>query len=164
VKSIDLSGQSFGRLLVLAQIANNKHNQRMWRCWCECGMSVDVSSNGLRKGKTNSCGCLRKDTKPRWKHGHNEGRRKSAELTSYQGAKAAARRYGVEFRFKTVEEFVAAVGHRPRSGYVLSRVDAELDYQPGNLYWRKRLSLTRWQERGYLTLLPSQRGLAREPK
>ena len=33
----------------------------MWHCICDCGNEVDIRSQDLRSGKTQSCGCLHKD-------------------------------------------------------------------------------------------------------
>lgn len=53
---IDLSGQRFGRLLVLNfKERVNKHT--IFLCKCDCGKIVESSSNILRVGKKVSCGC-----------------------------------------------------------------------------------------------------------
>jgi hypothetical protein len=36
---IDLTDEQFGRLRVLRVVARNKHNQLMWECECECGVT-----------------------------------------------------------------------------------------------------------------------------
>lgn len=59
---IDLTGQRFGRLVVLREAENriskggSKHRQ--WECQCDCGNKVTVLQTSLRKGATKSCGCL----------------------------------------------------------------------------------------------------------
>lgn len=55
----DLTGKSFGRLLVIA------HTGSRGGCWwclcrCDCGMEKEVRGASLLKGQTNSCGCLHK--------------------------------------------------------------------------------------------------------
>lgn len=50
---IDLSGQRFGRWLVLSQA-----NATKWACVCSCGKCRDVSGASLRRGLSRSCGCL----------------------------------------------------------------------------------------------------------
>ena len=60
----DLTGQRFGRLLVLRKSDEDiqkKSTLIMWHCICDCGNEVDVRSQDLRSGKTQSCGCLHKD-------------------------------------------------------------------------------------------------------
>lgn len=59
---IDLTGQRFGRLVVIgrADPPRGKHGEAMWHCCCDCGGEKDVASSGLRTGRTASCGCLRR--------------------------------------------------------------------------------------------------------
>lgn len=56
-KIIDITGQTFGFLTV---IEPSRVNGRFgWRCTCECGNIIDIESNNLRSGRTQSCGCQR---------------------------------------------------------------------------------------------------------
>lgn len=58
---IDLSGQRFGRLIVLKRCGHhtNKSGKKniLWQCICDCGNISLVQSRNLRVGKTSSCGC-----------------------------------------------------------------------------------------------------------
>ena len=56
-EKIDLTGQPFGRLLVLYECGRAKDGHALWRCQCECGNEVTVSGNNLRSEHTTSCGC-----------------------------------------------------------------------------------------------------------
>lgn len=56
MRFIDLTGQRFGRLVVLSRGPNNKTNHVMWRCRCDCGKEIMVFSGVLRKS-VRSCGC-----------------------------------------------------------------------------------------------------------
>lgn len=59
-KLIDLSGQKFGRLLVIEQIPTSSGSGgSKWLCKCDCGNEIIVYGANLRKGFTKSCGCLR---------------------------------------------------------------------------------------------------------
>jgi len=60
-KRIDLTGQRFGRLEVIHDAGRDKQNSANWKCCCECGNNIVVSSHSLRSGNTKSCGCLQKD-------------------------------------------------------------------------------------------------------
>ena len=57
-KVIDITGQTFGFLTVL--YPTRKNGRFAWHCQCKCGVEVDVDSNNLRTGKTQSCGCKKK--------------------------------------------------------------------------------------------------------
>lgn len=54
----DLSGQRFGRLIVLKKGKKDKASHQFWICKCDCGNIVEINSDHLRRGKTQSCGCL----------------------------------------------------------------------------------------------------------
>lgn len=55
----DLTGQIFGKLVVVERVKEIKSNGVMWKCKCECGNEIVVSGNHLRSGHTKSCGCLK---------------------------------------------------------------------------------------------------------
>ena len=61
----DLTGQRFGRLIVVKQIENKVTKadtlQAQWLCKCDCGNETVTITNRLLSGKTQSCGCLHKD-------------------------------------------------------------------------------------------------------
>lgn len=55
---IDISGQKFGKLLVLE--VHSTENTTKWKCLCDCGNIAIVSGSKLKNGHTSSCGCLKK--------------------------------------------------------------------------------------------------------
>lgn len=58
----DLTGQRFGRLTVIRRVQNNKYNEAMWLCRCDCGNEKTISGKCLRrKNNTSSCGCLQRE-------------------------------------------------------------------------------------------------------
>lgn len=57
----DLSGQRFGRLLVLYRNGSSKNKKVLWHCRCDCGEEVDIVSAQLLNGNTQSCGCLQRE-------------------------------------------------------------------------------------------------------
>lgn len=56
-KSIDLTGQHFGRLTVLRRAGRNSSGNSKWECRCECGKTIVVVDSNLKRGTTRSCGC-----------------------------------------------------------------------------------------------------------
>lgn len=56
---IDLTGDRYGRLLVVEFIGFSSHGKSVWLCECDCGKTHEVLSGSLRSGRTKSCGCLR---------------------------------------------------------------------------------------------------------
>ena len=52
----DLTGQKFGKLLVLEQNGRDK-GRVIWKCKCDCGNITSKISTNLVEGTTKSCGC-----------------------------------------------------------------------------------------------------------
>ena len=60
-KYIDLTGRRFGRLVVL-ELAGSKRGRHLWKCLCDCGTIVYVTTDRLTALKgTRSCGCLHRE-------------------------------------------------------------------------------------------------------
>lgn len=55
----DLTGQRYGRLVVVRR-ENNKQ-PFSWLCQCDCGKTKIIRGTDLKLGKTKSCGCYRKE-------------------------------------------------------------------------------------------------------
>ena len=54
----DLTGQKFGKLIVLTQTKNRTANGAVrWSCHCECGSTKPIVGRNLVSGNTQSCGC-----------------------------------------------------------------------------------------------------------
>lgn len=58
-KQLQLTGQRFGRLLVLRKVGQNKHKSNLWECQCDCGIIKNIPTGSLVSGNTQSCGCIR---------------------------------------------------------------------------------------------------------
>lgn len=59
---VDLTGQKFGKLLVIGlNDARGRDGSSRWRCQCECGNETIVARKKLLDGMTKSCGCLRSE-------------------------------------------------------------------------------------------------------
>lgn len=63
-KKVDLTGQRYGRLTVLAP-AENIGGRTAWRCLCDCGQETIVKTHHLRSDHTKSCGCQNGGGEPR---------------------------------------------------------------------------------------------------
>ena len=65
MQGIDLTGQRFGKLVVLKLVPKEErtwpNKERAWVCKCDCGNEVIVRQRNLRGARmTQSCGCIRK--------------------------------------------------------------------------------------------------------
>jgi hypothetical protein len=58
MKAIDLTGQRFGKLMILnLSSTSTPSGERMWNCICDCGNYKTVQRKHLRSGFTKTCGC-----------------------------------------------------------------------------------------------------------
>ena len=109
-----MTGKKFGKLTVIRRsYPNNKFRNAMWLCRCDCGKSKVINGQHLRKGVTNSCGCLRKQTskknaKKNFAGYRGGGRRLVLGLSNFRGTmanyKCRAKKKGLEFNL-TEEQF-----------------------------------------------------------
>ena len=61
MKKANLLGQRVGKLCVIKSAGKYK-GKCMWKCKCDCGNEIVVSTNNLRSGNTSSCGkCVKQN-------------------------------------------------------------------------------------------------------
>ena len=64
---IDLTGQPFGRLVVIREYGRDKNGAVLWLCRClgkngnDCGKEVVATTGHLRSESVQSCGCLKRE-------------------------------------------------------------------------------------------------------
>lgn len=58
---IDITGQRFGRWIVLYRGPNAPRSRTRWVCRCDCGQERMVDATHLRSGRSVSCGCLTRE-------------------------------------------------------------------------------------------------------
>lgn len=141
---LTLVGQRFGRLTVVAT-APCKKSRTLWACRCDCGNTLTVIGHSLKRGNTQSCGCLRRERRAAVGHG-------LSHVPEYACWKAMRQRCmnplaeGYEYyggRGITVDQswvesiavFIRDVGQRPSPRHSLERIDNDGHYQPGNVKW-----------------------------
>lgn len=141
-KNLNPVGQQFGRLTVLRFARQDSRKKNcLYLCKCTCGNETEVRTDALPK--TKSCGCLLKESSWNIRHGMT----KTPEYRVYSSAKSRCtnpkipkwRLYGgrgIEFRFKSFEEFLIAVGLRPSDEYSIDRFpNKDSHYESGNVRW-----------------------------
>ena len=67
----DLTGCRFGMLVALEATAERQDECVVWRCRCDCGKEIFVSSNKLRQQRITSCGCTPKQKSKRNVYGED---------------------------------------------------------------------------------------------
>jgi len=89
---IDLSGQRFGRLIVVGNFGHRtKQGEVLWTCKCDCGNQTLGRTHSLRASKKLSCGCFARDvaTELAWKGGRRtDGKRGYIRIYSPNHPKA----------------------------------------------------------------------------
>ena len=58
----DLTGYRFGNLTVIEKTEDRQDRYCMWRCRCDCGGEILVSTKKLKRGTVTNCGCIPKTT------------------------------------------------------------------------------------------------------
>lgn len=56
-----IEGKRFGRLTAIRPTNERKNNSVVWECLCDCGNTVLENQVALSRGRTLSCGCIRKE-------------------------------------------------------------------------------------------------------
>ena len=146
-KCRDLTGHLFERWRVVSRATNNKHNQSMWHCVCECGRLGVVAGLALRSGASKSCGCLSVEvaTKRVFKHGMYG----TPPYKAWQQAKDRATNpknprwddyggRGIKFCDEwdsSFETFWRDMGPTWKEGLSLDRRDVNGHYCKGNCRW-----------------------------
>lgn len=86
-KREDLTGQRFGRLIVISlnEEVGKQKGRAYWNCKCDCGNETVVRASHLISGNTTSCGCYNRDRvsdKMREMWQNEEYRQMQSELSS----------------------------------------------------------------------------------
>lgn len=153
-KFIDLTGQTFGRWVVLRRATQPIYGKPAWVCQCECSVVKTVAASSLRTGESQSCGCLASDNSAErlrviaTKHGlHNTQeyfrwismKARCSQQTHPRYADYGGRGIKVCKRWsESFEAFRADMGPQPSKHHTLERIDNDKDYKPGNVKWATR--------------------------
>lgn len=152
----DISGQKFGRLLVLGMAKERRSNGRIaWRCLCECGNITETpAADSLKYGRTKSCGCLARENAIA--SGIGDRRRKHGAYNTnlfsiwcgmlarvrnpnhHKYADYGGRGIGVHQSWLDFATFAKDMGERPSKEHSLERLDNSKGYEPGNVVWADR--------------------------
>ncbi len=141
-KLLDMTGSRFGSLLVTNRSAS-KNGRTAWNCSCDCGGHAVVLGDALRRGLTQSCGCLHKRVTRKIKTRHGKSSDRIYQIYKHMLARCHPEFPGYGNRGITVcqewagsfECFYADMGDPPSNKHTLDRIDNHGNYCKSNCRW-----------------------------
>lgn len=143
-------GRIFGKLTVLSEAGRSNDKQKVYLCECECGTKTKVISGNLKKGNSQSCGCVRRKTCAarmallNFKHGQSNTKlwrtwkgiwERTTLVTNAHFQRYGGRGITVCEEWRDFRRFAKDVGEPPSPSHSLDRIDNSGGYFPSNVRW-----------------------------
>ena len=147
-KYIELTGQRFGKLVVLKRVENAKDGATRFLCQCDCGNTKVIRSKHLKSGAISDCGCEKsqRTRNNNLKHGGSGTRLyniwikmrdrcknpHSADWADY-GGRGITVCDKWDSSFESFRKWAESAGYE--KGKSIDRIDVNSGYYPDNCRW-----------------------------
>lgn len=144
----DLSGQRFGKLVVLSRATNrltkSGRSEVCWNVRCDCGTEKVLMASTLKQGRTKGCGCvlaairhgqMNSLTYRSWQHMIRRCHTPTCDSYDDYGGRgiSVCPQWQGEGGY---QQFFTDMGERPSAQYSIDRYpDNDGNYEPGNCRW-----------------------------